>query len=548
MPGYYFIVSLIQGLKKPVSIVLDLTIWRAFSLPIALTLGFLSISLLDSIQQNVRLLFSFLGTGVVLLVWCLVLFLVSLKRHRKFKLNIVLRSQHYLQSLAQGIVLLYWGWYWGDVYDSAYLIISQIVFAYVFDVLFSWGRRDVYVLGFGPVPVILSINLFLWFRPEWFYLQFLLVAVGFSAKELIRWNRDGKRVHIFNPSSFALAVFSLGLLLTGMSDITRGQEIAVTQFYPPHMYAVLFFVSLPGQLLFGVATMTMSAVISAYLVGVVFFLTTGTYFFFDSYIPIAVFLGMHLLFTDPSTSPRTELGRIFFGIFYGLSSVVLYDLLSRAGLPSFYDKLLQVPILNLSINLIDRIACSKQLNFVNPERFWCLLTKYQRNFAYVFVWGVVFLSLSLTQGIGDKHPGQWLPFWQEACSNQIKRIEDGAVDTEGVRPSACGYLVQLQSMFCYRGSGWACNELGVLQVTREGNPIAATVSFEDGCELGFEVACQNLSKVQNSMVKLESSTPMLNDYPIILRGSKGPIKYRNSSELYDLACKQGWPDTCGLGP
>ena len=544
MTGYDSIASFKKGFKNPVPLIVNLTALRAFIFPTVLTLGFVSISLLDPIQQNIRLLLSFLGTGVVLLVWCALLFLFARIRNRTFKLKIVLRSQHYLQSLAQGTVLLYWGWYWGDVYDSAYLIASQVVFAYVFDMLLSWGRRDAYTLGFGPVPVILSINLFLWFRPDWFYLQFLLVAVGFSAKELIRWNKDGQSVHIFNPSSFALAVFSIGLLLTGMSDITRGQEIAVTQFYPPHMYVVLFLVSLPGQLLFGVATMTMSAVVSAYLFGIIFFLVTGTYFFFDSYIPIAIFLGMHLLFTDPSTAPKTELGRIFFGILYGLSSVILYDLLSRAGLPAFYDKLLQVPVLNLSINLIDRIARSKQLNVFNPERIGRLMTKHQRNFAYVSIWGLVFLSLSITQGVGDRHPGQWLPFWQQACSSQMEHIETGSSDNEGVRPSACGYLTQLQSMFCYRGSGWACNELGVLQISRESNPIEATFAFEDGCELGFEVACQNLPKVKDGMAELERSAPLLDDYPIILRGSKGPIEYQNSLELYNLACKQGWPDTC----
>ena len=47
-------------------------------------------------------------------------------------------------------------------------------------------------------------------------------------------------------------------------------------------------------------------------------------FFYDSYIPIAVFLGMHLLFTDPSTSPRTELGRMIFGALYGLSTIALH--------------------------------------------------------------------------------------------------------------------------------------------------------------------------------------------------------------------------------
>ncbi len=58
---------------------------------------------------------------------------------------------------------------------------------------------------------------------------------------------------------------------------------------------------------------------------------TGIYFFYDSYIPIAVFLGMHLLFNDPSTSPRTELGRIIFGALYGLSTVLLYWLLGSWG-------------------------------------------------------------------------------------------------------------------------------------------------------------------------------------------------------------------------
>ncbi len=115
------------------------------------------------------------------------------------------------------------------------------------------------------------------------------------------------------------------------------------------MYLFLFLVALPGQFLFGVTTMTMSAVVTTYLFGLAYYAATGTYYFFDSYIPIAVFLGMHLLFTDPSTAPRTELGRMIFGALYGLSTIALYALLGVAGLPTFYDKLLQVPLLNLSI-------------------------------------------------------------------------------------------------------------------------------------------------------------------------------------------------------
>ena len=111
------------------------------------------------------------------------------------------------------------------------------------------------------------------------------------------------------------------------------------------MYLMLFLIGLPGQFFFGVTTMTMSAVVATYLFGLAYFAATGIYFFYDSYIPIAVFLGMHLLFTDPSTSPRTELGRIIFGALYGLSTVALYQWLGSAGMPTFYDKLLQVPLL-----------------------------------------------------------------------------------------------------------------------------------------------------------------------------------------------------------
>ena len=231
-------------------------------------------------------------------------------------------------------MLLYWGWYWRQVYDSAHLIAAQLLFAYAFDMLLGWSRRDAYTLGFGPFPVIFSINLFLWFKPDWFYLQFLMVAVGFAAKELIRWDKDGRRVHIFNPSSFPLAVFSLALILTGMSDLTWGQDIAITQFYPPHMYLMLFLIGLPGQFFFGVTTMTMSAVVTTYLFGLLYFAATGVYFFYDSYIPIAVFLGMHLLFTDPSTSPRTELGRIIFGVALRTEHGRVVSAAGHAGLPT----------------------------------------------------------------------------------------------------------------------------------------------------------------------------------------------------------------------
>jgi hypothetical protein len=507
-------------------------------LPVAFTFGLAGLALLPAIRLNHTVLVAILGAAALLLVWAGALFFWANKGHRTFSAEISLRKQHYLQACAQCSVLLYWGWYWPQVYESAHLILAQLLFAYAFDMLLCWSRRDTYTLGFGPFPVIFSINLFLWFKPDWFYLQFAMVALGLGAKELVRWKKDGRSAHIFNPSSFPLAVFSVALLATGASGITWGKEIASTQFYPPHMYLMLFLVGLPGQFFFGVTLMTMSAVIATYVFGLAYYSITGIYFFYDSYIPIAVFLGMHLLFTDPSTSPRTDLGRIIYGTLYGLSTVALYAVLGGAGLPTFYDKLLQVPILNLSVKGIDRVARAKAPRILDPGAIVGSLAPRQRHLAYMSIWAVVFVVMSITQGVGDMHPGQWVPFWRQAC-------RDG-------RPYACPYLADLEKSFCDRGSGWACNEAGLMHIAlarsgedlRRLDPAGAAQPFRMGCEIGVATACRNLEVLTTGDGKFASVRPTLEDYPIILRGSKGEVRERTLESLNALACREGWTEAC----
>jgi hypothetical protein len=509
------------------------------SLPLAFTCGLAGLALFGPVRENPRVLLAFLGAAFVLVAWTAALALRVRHGARALTVSVDLRKQHYVQACAQGSVLLYWGWYWPQVYESAHFLLAQLLFAYAFDMLLAWSRRDAYTFGFGPFPVVFSINLFLWFKPDWFYLQFLMVALGFTAKELIRWNRDGRRVHVFNPSSFPLAVFSLALIATGTSSHTWGQEIATTQFFPPHMYLMLFLVGLPGQLLFGVTTMTMSAVVATYVFGLIYFGVNGIYFFYDSYIPIAVFLGMHLLFTDPSTSPKTDLGRVIYGALYGLSTVALYQWLGSAGMPTFYDKLLQVPLLNVSVRALDLLARSSVLRALDPSRLVAALAPPVRNLAYVSVWVIAFGAMSAAGGVGDTHPGQWLPFWQQACS-------------EG-RPYACPYAADVETRFCRQGSGWACNEAGILHVAlsqsgedlRRLDPAGAVEPFQRGCTLGFAAACRNLDMMKGEGGELVRAAPTLDDYPIVLRGSKGPVLDYEPSVLYARACREGWPDTCG---
>src|SRR5438445_12408604 len=104
--------------------------------------------------------------------------------------------------------------------------------------------------------------------------------------------------------------------------MTCRKQFSIAQFYPPHMSLFIFLIGLPAQYLFGVTTMTMPAVMTTYLFGLAYYHATGVYFFFDSYIPISVFFGIHLLFNVPSTAPDKALGLMYFGHLYGLANVL----------------------------------------------------------------------------------------------------------------------------------------------------------------------------------------------------------------------------------
>src|SRR4030095_8994480 len=63
-----------------------------------------------------------------------------------------------------------------------------------------------------------------------------------------------------------------------------------------------------------------------------------------------------------------------------------------AGMPGFYDKLLQVPLLNLSVTLLDRLARSPRLQRIDPAA-WRLPRRSRqaakagrRHPAYIGVW------------------------------------------------------------------------------------------------------------------------------------------------------------------
>lgn len=497
-------------------------------LPLALTglLGLLSF--MPRVQGNPRLLWSFWGAALVLLVWLTALAFRLAERGEGRRFESLLRPQHYIQACIHSSVYLYWGYYWRPVYEYFPLLFSQIVFAYVFDMLLSWSRREEYKLGFGPFPIIFSTNLFLWFRDDWFYLQFLMIGVGFLGKELIKWEREGKRVHIFNPSALALGLFSLVLIATGRTDITWGPEIASTLTLAPYMYAWLFATGLIVMYFFKITLVAATAAIVLFGGSAIYFAITGVPYFIDSDIPAAVFLGLHLLVTDPSTSPRTPPGKLLFGALYGMGVFALYALLGAAGAPTFYDKLLCVPLLNLSVRAID-VGVAR----LRDKPIWQWLPfdwiAYRPNLALMGAWSVVFLTMAALGRTDGRHPGDSLPFWQQAC-------EDG-------RRNACSRLMQLEATYCGDASAWACNELGAAYAEGRiatADAELATGYFARACELRFQAACVNLLQADASM----RTEPRALDLRLLLRQGGRNLMEMPEPELYTRACEHGWAFAC----
>jgi hypothetical protein len=383
---------------------------------------------------------------------------------------------HYVQALLQLSIFAYWGWYWRPVYEHAGLIVAQVALAYGLDMLLSLARRRSWTIGFGPFPIVFSTNLFLLFRPEWIYLQFVMIAVGIFGKEFIRWNRDGKSTHIFNPSAFSLFVFSIILIVTNSTQSSFGQEIAITLNQPPHIYVHIFLLGLVVQFLFSVTLVTLASVLALIGLNMAYTGATGTYFFIDSNIPIAVFLGLHLLVTDPATSPRTAIGKAFFGVLYGSGVFLMYGLLGWLGVPTFYDKLLCVPILNLLVPWIDAMAHKLRPRVGGRPAAYSEISP-RANRVHMLIWIVVFSIMFATSWIGPGHPGNEQAFWQAACRQDLR--------------NGCQALFVMNRNECRGGDASACiraadvfrNHPQVAESLEEGHLLAR------GCDLGNTSAC-----------------------------------------------------------
>ena len=205
-----------------------------------------------------------------------------------------------------------------------------------------------------------------------------------------------------------------------------------------------------------------------------------------------------------------------------------YTLLGAFGAPTFYDKLLAVPVLNLSVRAIDALVGSAGrwgalagLGRIVPTR--------QLNLAQMGLWVLLFLSMTALGRTDGRHTGDSLPFWEAAC-------EEG-------RRNACRQLVQLKLSYCADNSAWACNELGAHY--SEGrivptDPGIAERYFAQACELRFQAACVNLLDV----TVVSRSPPKPLDLRLLLREGGRNLMEMTEPELYRRACEHRWSFAC----
>lgn len=549
----------------------DLRPWRTFSVsgagllwPSLPALLLLAVSFLPRIAGTATLALQVRAAAGLLVFWNVLWAAASARGVRRApprrapapRIDVVVRRPHWVQMLTQSGVYVYWGFYWDPVARYVPLLVAQLLFVYAFDALLSWWRRRPWVLGFAHVPIVLSTNLFLWFKDEHFALQLGMIAFAVASKELFRWRRNGASRHIFNPSSIALAAVSAALLLTGTTGATHGYDIALSQDHPPHIHLALFLLGLVVQLSFPVVLVTMSAAVSLALVGAAYTAATGVYMFTTTSIPGAVLLGSLLLVTDPATSPERRVGKVLFGASYGVLVFALFPLLYRFGPYGYFDKLLPVPLLNLLVPWFDRaaerITPALEALWQRASRgrlAWALLPR-PGNFVHVGIWACAFLVLYSTRAVGSEHEGKSSEFWTKACEEK--------------RTGACERLYTMYDNACDRGVFEACHQLGVVldEGKARGGRRRVEEYFAAACDGGLAAGCARLGDLHRRGQKGVAADPARaaavyqkacdggdgaschNLAAAYRHGTGVPADPQKAYSLYQLACDRGIAQGC----
>lgn len=291
--------------------------------------------------------------------------------------TVTLRAEHLAQLSVQLTVFLYTALYWPAAAALLPRLASLTLFGFAVDFALSARRYGTWRLGVGPVPIVLSANLFVWFTGPYAWIHYAVVLLGLACKHYVQ--RGGR--HVFNPSAIGVALVGVPALLLpghlGAFDISPWLSAT------PNALEVAFLLSLISLTRVPVVLMTLAAALGTWaLLQVLPPLLPGR-----ADVPVftasAIYIGIALLITDPATTPRRPLAQLAFGAIY----ITLFSLMSSLLGPDgrFWGKMLPLPLLNLLAPRLDAWAAG----LPSPR-----LLDARHNRWHVAAWAAVIVALS----------------------------------------------------------------------------------------------------------------------------------------------------------
>jgi hypothetical protein len=294
---------------------------------------------------------------IALALACLWL-LIAAWRSKPMQLSLNIKRTHVLPMTLQFILFLYWSVYWVETANHMAFVGAQLLFAYLVEGALNLSRQGKWAVGLGPFPIVFSINLFVWYQGTQTWCAFAVIALALLSKAYLR--RGGR--HIFNPSALGITV--LGLLYmaefaqVGWTNTTVFTFVDVSHplTAAPNMTELILLLALIPQSRFPIVMLSISALTVMVLFGDSFGGANPLAIVpHDPLHPLwpPVFLAITLLATDPATIPKTQNGKILFGLCLGLMITLGSAAMNGSGGDDYFTKVLPIPILNLLIHRLD---------------------------------------------------------------------------------------------------------------------------------------------------------------------------------------------------
>ncbi len=357
-----------------------------------------------------------LGAMLALMVAWLALLVRLRRRSTALRWVETVKPTHLLPVALQLTLFLYWGLYDRAVGELLGDLVIQVMFAYGLEAWFlAWRNEGRVQIGASVLPIVGSMNLFVWFLGEDRWLALVTLTLAIASKHLIQ--REGR--HIFNPSAFGIAI--TGALCMLMPNTFGFFDLSHAFNSGPNMVELILLLALIAQLRVPIVLVSMGAFIALLLLVDTQVLTRPTALWGP------VFLALCLLVTDPATIPKTPVGKLLFGTIYGAMMALLATGLTAMGENDFFSKVFPLPLVNGLVPLFDRWGA-------RAETWTRGALEPRHNRVHVGLW--IALVLSVLYGTDAKNGGFEHNRFDAALSPRVV-VDDQGYATCEQNPAHC---------------------------------------------------------------------------------------------------------------